>query len=125
MKILIIDDEPIIRELLIQIIEEIEHPDISVFEASDGLEGLEKIKTEKPDVVFIDIMMPKLNGFEVCKILQNEPPSWDMKIIMITAKGQIIDKDNAHNLGINWYITKPFKIDDIINLIKELTFNKS
>lgn len=125
MKILIIDDEPIIRELLIQIIEEIEHPDISVFEASDGLEGLEKIKTEKPDVVFIDIMMPKLNGFEVCKILQNEPPSWDMKIIMITAKGQIIDKDIAHNLGIHWYITKPFKIDDIINLIKELTINKS
>ncbi len=120
MKVLIVDDEAIIRELMVQIMEEIEDMEIETLEASDGLEGLELIKRERPDIVFLDIMMPKLNGFEICRILQNEPPSWNMKIVMLTAKGQEIDKLTAKELGVKWYITKPFKIDDIINLLQEL-----
>lgn len=121
MKVLIVDDESIIRELIAQIVEELEEPDIKVYEASDGLEGLEIIRKEKPDIVFLDIMMPKLNGFEVCRVLQNEPPSWNMKVIMLTAKGQEIDKQTAKDLGVKWYITKPFKIDDIIKILRELS----
>ncbi|MEJ5226511.1 response regulator [Thermodesulfovibrio sp.] len=120
MRILIVDDEAIIRELMLQIIDEIEDLDIETLEAADGLEGLELIKKEKPDIVFLDIMMPKLNGFEICRILQNEPPSWNMKTVILTAKGQEIDKQTARELGVKWYITKPFKIDDIIKLLKEL-----
>lgn len=121
MKILIVDDEAIIRELMLQIVDEIEDMEIETLEASDGLEGVELIKKEKPDIVFLDIMMPKLNGFEVCRILQNEPPTWDMKVVMLTAKGQEIDKQTAKELGVKWYVTKPFKIDDIIKLLKELS----
>lgn len=121
MKVLIVDDEAIIRELMLQIIDEIEDMDIETFEASDGFEGLELIKKEKPDIVFLDIMMPKLNGFEICKILQKEPLNWDMKVVMLTAKGQEIDKQTAKELGVKWYITKPFKINDIIKLLREIT----
>lgn len=121
MKVLIVDDETIIRELIAQIVEELEEPDTKVYEASDGLEGLEIIRKEKPDIVFLDIMMPKLDGFEVCRVLQSEPPSWDMKVIMLTARGQEIDKQTAKDLGVKWYVTKPFKIDDIIKLLKELS----
>jgi len=119
-KILIVDDEPLIRELILQIIDEIEDIEIQAIEACDGVEGLELIKKEKPDIVLLDIMMPKMSGFEICRILQKEPPSWNMKVVMLTAKGQEIDKQTAKELGIKWYVTKPFKIDDIIKLLKEL-----
>ncbi len=119
MKILIVDDEVIIRELMRQIIEEIEE-EFEILEASDGEEGLELIRKEKPDIVFLDIMMPKLDGFEICRILKKEPPAWDLKIVMLTAKGQEIDKKTAKELGVKWYVTKPFKIDDIIKLLKDL-----
>ncbi len=120
MKILIVDDEPLIRELILQIIDEIEDMQIQAVEACDGVEGLELIRKEKPDIVLLDIMMPKMSGFEICRILQKESPSWKMKVVMLTAKGQEIDKQTARELGVKWYITKPFKIDDIIKLLKEL-----
>ncbi|MGB9710679.1 MAG: response regulator [Thermodesulfovibrio sp.] len=120
MKILIVDDEPIIRELILQIIDEIEDIDIQAIEACDGEEGLELIKKEKPDIVLLDIMMPKMSGFEVCRVLQKQPPSWNMKIVMLTAKGQEVDKQTAKELGVKWYVTKPFRIDDIIKLLREL-----
>ncbi|WP_353684638.1 response regulator [Thermodesulfovibrio sp. 3907-1M] len=120
MKILIVDDEPLIRELILQIIEEIEDMQIQAVEACDGVEGLELIRKEKPDIVLLDIMMPKMSGFEICRILQKEPPSWKMKVVMLTAKGQEIDKQTARELGVKWYVTKPFKIDDIIKLLREL-----
>lgn len=120
MKILIVDDEPLIRELILQIIDEIEDMQIQAVEACDGVEGLELIRKEKPDIVLLDIMMPKMSGFEICRILQKKSPSWKMKVVMLTAKGQEIDKQTARELGVKWYITKPFKIDDIIKLLKEL-----
>jgi CheY-like chemotaxis protein len=120
LKILIVDDEPIIRELILQIIDEIEDIDIQAIEACDGEEGLELIKKEKPDIVLLDIMMPKMSGFEVCRVLQKQPPSWNMKIVMLTAKGQEVDKQTAKELGVKWYVTKPFRIDDIIKLLREL-----
>lgn len=64
--------------------------------------------------------MPKMSGFEICRILHKEPPSWNMKIVMLTAKGQEIDKQTAKELGVKWYVTKPFKIDDIIKILREL-----
>ncbi|MEN2985932.1 MAG: response regulator [Thermodesulfovibrionaceae bacterium] len=120
MKVLVVDDEPLIRELILQILEEIEGVEIQSLQAADGVEGLQLIKKEKPDIVFLDIMMPKMSGFEICRILQSEPPDWNIKIVILTAKGQEIDKQTAKELGVKWYITKPFKIEDIIKLLKEL-----
>ncbi|MCS7203601.1 MAG: response regulator [Thermodesulfovibrio sp.] len=120
MKVLVVDDEPLIRELILQILEEIEGVKIQSLQAADGVEGLQLIKKEKPDIVFLDIMMPKMSGFEICRILQSEPLDWNIKIVILTAKGQEIDKQTAKELGVKWYITKPFKIEDIIKLFKEL-----
>lgn len=120
MKVLIVDDEPLIRELILQIMDEIEDVEIQTLQAGDGVEGLEIIRKEKPDIVFLDIMMPKMSGFEICRILKNEPPDWDMKIVMLTAKGQEVDKQTAKELGVKWYVTKPFKVNDIIKLFEEL-----
>ncbi|MCX8069174.1 MAG: response regulator [Thermodesulfovibrionales bacterium] len=120
MKILIVDDEMLIRELLIQVIESFDDT-IEILEASNGLEGLEMIRQEKPDIVFLDLMMPKISGFDLCRILQNEPPSWKMDIVVISAKGQEIDKKIAYDLGVVEYITKPFKVDKIIEVIQKLS----
>jgi len=118
MKILIVDDEILIRELLTLIIENFDET-IEVFEASNGLEGLEIIRQQKPDIVFLDVMMPKMSGFDVCRILQSDPPSWQMDVIVISAKAQETDKQMAQELGAKEFITKPFKIDDIKEVIKK------
>lgn len=120
MKILIVDDESLIRELLFQIIESIDDT-IEIIEASNGLEGLELIRNERPDIVFLDIMMPKISGFDLCRILQSDPPSWNMDIVIISAKGQDIDKKTAKDLGASDYITKPFKVEKIVDVIKHLS----
>lgn len=123
MKLLIVDDEPLIRELIIQIVDDLSM-DIEVIEAENGLEALEKIRTETPDLVILDIMMPKMSGFDLCRILQSEPPQWDMDIVILSAKGQESDKQTAKALGIDRYVTKPFKIEEMMELIKEFAVKK-
>lgn len=124
MKLLIVDDEPLIRELINQIVDDLSM-EIEVIEAENGLEGLEKIKMERPDLVLLDIMMPKMSGFDLCRILQSEPPHWDMDIVILSAKGQETDKQTAKALGIKKYITKPFKIEEMIQLIRDYAINKT
>ncbi|MFQ3573509.1 MAG: response regulator [Thermodesulfovibrionales bacterium] len=124
MKLLIVDDEPLIRELIIQIVDDLSM-DIDVSEAENGLEALDKIRAEKPDLVILDIMMPKMSGFDLCRILQSEPPQWDMDVVILSAKGQESDKQTAKALGIKQYITKPFKIEEMIQLIKGYAERKS
>lgn len=123
MKILIVDDEPLIRELVVQIVDDLEM-DIKVIEAENGLEALDKIRTETPDLVLLDIMMPKMSGFDLCRILQTEPPNWKMDIVILSAKGQEADKQTAKALGIKKYITKPFKIEEMIELVKGYAVNR-
>ena len=86
-KILIVDDEPHIRALLEQTLEDFEDNDVEIFTAKDGQEGLEIIKDEQPNLVFLDVMMPKMNGFDVCQAVKHELNLQDVYIIMLTAKG--------------------------------------
>jgi len=120
-KILIVDDEVHIKMLLEQTLEELEDEfSVELFTASDGEEGLEFIRTERPDLVFLDIMMPKMNGYEVCRIVMEDDSLKDVKIILLTAKGQEVDRKQGLELGAKMYMTKPFDPDEILKVSKEL-----
>ena len=113
-KILIVDDEPHIRALLEQTLEDFKDNDVEIFTAKDGQEGLEIIKDEQPNLVFLDVMMPKMNGFDVCQAVKHELNLQDVYIIMLTAKGQEFDKKKGLESGADTYMTKPFDPDEII-----------
>ena len=119
-KILIVDDEPHIRILLEQTLEELEDKGVELLTASNGEEALETIKSEKPELVFLDVMMPKMNGFEVCDAVKNQLRMLNVYIIMLTAKGQEFDKQKGKQVGSDLYITKPFDPDEVLEKSKTI-----
>jgi DNA-binding response OmpR family regulator len=120
-KILIVDDEVHIRMLLEQTLEELEEDfGIDILSAQNGEEGLALIKSQQPDVVFLDIMMPKLNGYEVCQRVKDDPTITDIGIVLLTAKGQEVDRRQGLELGASRYMTKPFDPDEVLKVAKEL-----
>lgn len=114
-KLLIVDDEPHIRLLLEQTLEELEDHDIEIFTATNGLEALETIQQEKPNLVFLDVMMPKMNGYDVCQKVKGELGLKEIFIIMLTAKGQEFDRSRGKDVGADIYMTKPFDPDEILD----------
>jgi DNA-binding response OmpR family regulator len=118
-KVLIVDDEPNILILMEQALEKLEDDyDVTLLTAKNGTEALEIIQQEKPNLVFLDVMMPKLSGLDVCRIVKNEFKIEDVYIIMLTAKGQEFDKQNGIAVGADLYMTKPFRPREV--LIKSL-----
>jgi two-component system alkaline phosphatase synthesis response regulator PhoP len=82
------------------------------------LSAIEKVKTEKPDIVLLDLMMPEIDGFEVCKRLKSDPRYKHVPIIMLTAKSEINDKIEGIEMGADDYVTKPFNLKEIRARIK-------
>ncbi len=120
-KIAIVDDEVHIRALLEQTLEELEEDhDVELFTASNGQEGLALIEQEHPQLVFLDVMMPLMNGYDVCKSVTENPALGDVKVILLTAKGQEADRKRGIEAGATRYVTKPFDPDDVVGLAKEL-----
>jgi CheY-like chemotaxis protein len=118
--ILIVDDDPVIRNLLSQILEGFQESGVRLLTAENGEAAMESIKREKPDIILLDVMMPKMNGFEVCDMVKRDPETKDIFIIMLTAKSQEIDKQKANSLGSDYYITKPFNIDEIMRKVVDI-----
>lgn len=112
-KILIVDDEPHIRLLLEQTLEDFEDNGVELIMAENGAEALEIIKAERPNLVFLDVMMPKMNGFDVCKAVKNELAMDDVYIVLLTAKGQESEKHQGLDVGADVYLTKPFNPEEI------------
>jgi two-component system, OmpR family, alkaline phosphatase synthesis response regulator PhoP len=119
-KILIVDDDPIIRNLLMQILEPFEEHGVELMTAENGEIAVEKIRGERPQIVLLDVMMPKMNGFEVCGIVKKDTELRDTYIIILTAKGQETDKQKAKDLGADYYVTKPFNPDEIVKKVNEI-----
>jgi len=116
-----VDDEIHIRALLEQTLEELEDEyEVEILSAGDGEEGLKIIQEEKPELVFLDVMMPKMNGYDVCRAVKNNPELKDIKIILLTAKGQEVDKKQGLEAGAFKYITKPFDPDEILKEAKNI-----
>ncbi|MHC4267237.1 MAG: response regulator transcription factor [Planctomycetota bacterium] len=119
-KILIADDEPGMRILLEQTLEDFEDRGVELLFACNGKEAVEYIKREKPLIVLLDVMMPEMNGFEVCRIVKKELGIKGVYILMLTAKGQEIDKQMGKDVGVDDYMTKPFNPDDIVEKVVEV-----
>ena len=116
-KILAVDDERhIVR--LIQV--NLERAGYQVVTAFDGPEALKKVETDKPDLVVLDVMMPKMDGFEVLKRLQANPETRDIPIIMLTAKAQDTDVFRGWASGVSAYLTKPFNPLELLTFIKRI-----
>lgn len=119
-KILIVDDEDHLRMLIEQALEELEDEGVDFFTASNGEEALEMIVNEKPDLVFLDVMMPKMNGLEVCRRVKLDLKLNDVSIIILTAKGQELDKKKGEEVGADLYMTKPFDPDKLLEKAREI-----
>ncbi len=115
LKLLIVDDEPHIRMLLEQTLEDLEDEDVEILVATNGQEAFDIISKEKPQLVFLDVMMPKMNGFEVCEKVKKELNMEKLHIVLLTAKGQDADREKGLNAGANEYMTKPFDPGTIKN----------
>ena len=115
LKLLIVDDEPHIRMLLEQTLEDLEDQDVELLIATNGQEAFDIIKKEEPQLVFLDVMMPKMNGFEVCEKVKKELQLDNTHIVLLTAKGQEADKEQGLAMGANEYMTKPFDPDSIMD----------
>jgi DNA-binding response OmpR family regulator len=113
-KILIVDDEPFIRVLLEETLEEFQDHGVELLVADNGADGWELVQTEHPRLVFLDVMMPKMSGYEVCQRIRRDPTLDDVRIIMLTAKGQEVDRERGDEVGADEYVTKPFDPDYVI-----------
>lgn len=120
-KILVCDDERhIVR--LIQV--NLERQGWEVVTAFDGKEGLEKIRSEKPNLVVLDVMMPYMDGFEVLKSLRREPETEQLPVIMLTAKAQDKDVFEGYHYGADMYLTKPFNPMELVTFVKRIIANQ-
>ncbi|MBW4521582.1 MAG: response regulator [Scytolyngbya sp. HA4215-MV1] len=119
-KILIVDDEPHIRRLMEQTLEPLEDEGAEILVATNGKEALELIQKETPELVFLDVMMPQMNGFDVCNLVKHELKIEGIYIILLTAKGQEFDKTRGKEVGADMYMTKPFDPDEIVEKSMEI-----
>jgi two-component system alkaline phosphatase synthesis response regulator PhoP/two-component system response regulator VicR len=116
-KIMAVDDERhIVR--LIQV--NLERSGYQVITAFDGPEALKKVETDRPDVIVLDVMMPKMDGFEVLKRLQANPETRNIPVIMLTAKAQDADVFRGWSSGVSAYLTKPFNPLELITFVKRI-----
>jgi DNA-binding response OmpR family regulator len=115
-RILIVDDEPDLLET-IQVTLEMEGYECLV--AYDGFRGLDRARTEKPDLIILDVMLPGLNGYKICRLLKFDEQYKHIPIIMLTAEAQEQDRLTGEETGADYYMTKPFAADKLIAKVAE------
>ncbi len=116
-KVLVVDDDPVIVKLL-QVNFEMEG--YTVVTANDGVEGLERAREERPDIVLLDIMMPRMDGLEVTRALKGDDATKSIPIILLSAKAQSSDVQAGREMGADDYLTKPFDPLELLDRVSEL-----
>ena len=119
--ILIVDDDPLIRRLIVTTLEDVAA--FSIVEAGDGMEALEQAAATPPEIVFLDIDMPRLNGIETCKRLREEDATAESTIVMLTAVSDDSAERRATDAGADLFLTKPFSPLDLLRLVDRLGGN--
>ena len=112
--VLIVDDEQHIRLLIEQTLEELEDEGVELITARDGEEALDAVANQRPDLVFLDVMMPKRDGYEVCRAIKGDPVTASTTVFLLTAKGQAVDREQGLAAGADEYLTKPFDPDELL-----------
>jgi two-component system alkaline phosphatase synthesis response regulator PhoP len=115
-KALIVDDEPNVRRLLHTILSKT----FEVIEAEDGRQAIEMTNTQKPDVVLMDMMMPKMDGLTACHMIKNDPATKSIPVIMVTAIGFELNIKLSQQMGASGYITKPFSSEELLDKIAQV-----
>ena len=116
--VLIVDDEQHIRLLIEQALEELEDDGVELLSAPDGEVALDVVRTQAPDLVFLDVTMPKMNGFDACDAIKHELGLTDTFVCMLTAKGQAYDRERGLAAGADLFMTKPFDPDELLAIAR-------
>ena len=117
LQILIADDEPHISRALSFVLQK---EGFSIDVAANGEEALRKIREKRPMVAFLDITMPKMTGLELCREIRSDPDIKGTHIIILTAKGQVLDQQNCMSAGADEYLTKPFSPKEVVARVRKL-----
>jgi CheY-like chemotaxis protein len=117
-RVLVVDDDRVIQQLL-EVNLELEGYEV-VATASDGREALEKIAELTPDLVILDVMMPKMDGIEVCRHLKRDPKTADIPVVLLSARAQDLDVREGLEVGANAYLTKPFDPIELLDVVGRL-----
>lgn len=116
-RVLVVDDNSQNLELLVAYLDSL---DCQVATASDGIEALEKVSQQAPDLILLDVMMPRMSGFEVCRKLKSSPTTRDIPIIMVTALNELGDIERGVECGTDDFITKPVNRLELLTRVKSL-----
>ena len=114
-KVVIADDELYIRQLVNSALSK----DYAVLEASDGEEAIDVTRTEKPDLILMDVLMPNLDGYTACYEIKKDQATRAIPVVMLTGIGHELNKKLAQELGADGYITKPFNLQDLLDTVKQ------
>ena len=115
--ILIVDDAP---NIVLSLEFLMKQEGYEVYTAADGEEALEMVRAKKPNLVLLDVMMPKLDGYEVCREIRANPDWQEIRVIMLTAKGRDVERQKGLELGADAYITKPFSTRDLMEKVNKV-----
>ena len=117
-KVLVVDDNPQNMELLCAYLEDIEN--LTIIGAVDGEEAMEQVGRENPDLLLLDVMMPKMSGFEVCRQIKGDPQTRDIQIVMVTALNEVGDRERAVDCGTDEFLTKPVNRIELTTRVRSL-----
>ena len=120
--VLIVDDNPQNLELLEVYCEGLEG--VSIISATNGLEAMQRVTRDRPDLILLDIMMPKMSGFEVCKQIKSNPETRDIVVIMVTALNETADIERAAECGADDYLSKPIDRAALVQLVTSMLQGK-
>ncbi len=115
--VVLVDDEPSIRETIAFILDA---EGVEVATAPDGIEGLSQIRNLRPKVVLLDVMMPRMDGYQVCRTIRQDPDLLGTYVIILTAKGQKSDETKAIEAGADLYLSKPFDEEVVLKVIRQV-----
>jgi DNA-binding response OmpR family regulator len=116
-RVLVVDDDDVIRQLICL---NLELEGFEVYQAADGLDALDKVREVNPAVVTLDIMMPKLDGWDAAARLRSDPATSHVRVVLLSARAQEADLKRGSRLGVDFYLTKPFDPDELVAVVRRL-----
>lgn len=122
MEILIVDDDKFVRRILR---EAFEQEGMACHEANNGLEALRLAREIHPDAIILDVMLPGLDGYKICRMLKYDENFADISIVMVTSRARQSDRDTGYHTGADEYIAKPFKPEEVVAAVKHLMGSKA